>query len=214
MNDLDQQLIQLAIETCQSPPGSLDRQRGLNRLIGLIQKSQKLFKDQLPDYEDALQQTWIYFCRNLCEATTGDQYDPQRASLTTWINAYLKRRLQDYQMQLAQESTRRMSNLVTENGEVIDPVNLIPAQPTPPDLLGEVKQWLEQEQLHLRRTHIRNHPEANCYLLISRRLPPETSWESLSETLNIPIATLSNFYQRECLPRLLKFGQSQGYLEP
>jgi hypothetical protein len=45
-----------------------------------------------------------------------------------------------------------------------------------------------------------------------RRLPPETSWEKLSQELGIPISSLSTFYQRKCLPKLRNFGESEGYV--
>lgn len=89
MDDQDAQLQQLIQTTCQHPPGSLQRRQGLNRIIAMIQRSRKLFRDAIPDYEDALQQTWIYFCRNLCEAATGQAYDPALGSVSTWLNAYL-----------------------------------------------------------------------------------------------------------------------------
>ena len=89
MDTLDKQLCQLVIETCYYPRSSLERQKGLNEIVWRIQQSGKLMSCiGVPDYEDAIQQTWLYFCRNLCEATTGDAYNPERASVITWLNAY------------------------------------------------------------------------------------------------------------------------------
>jgi hypothetical protein len=62
------------------------------------------------------------------------------------------------------------------------------------------------------RTHIAGRPEVNAQVLILRRLPPEASWKELSAEFNLPISTLSSFYQRQCIPRLRKFGESEGYL--
>ncbi|MDJ0689538.1 MAG: helix-turn-helix domain-containing protein [Xenococcaceae cyanobacterium MO_188.B32] len=45
------------------------------------------------------------------------------------------------------------------------------------------------------------------------RLPPETSWQELSKEFGISISTLSNFYQRQCMPRLRNFAKSEGYIE-
>ena len=69
------QLLQLVQAACQHPPGSRQRQKGLTQLIRLL--NQQLWHTSDAYYPDALQQTWIYFCRNLCEATTGNAYDPK-----------------------------------------------------------------------------------------------------------------------------------------
>jgi hypothetical protein len=64
----------------------------------------------------------------------------------------------------------------------------------------------------LSRIHITNHPEVTAKVLILRRLPPEDSWKSIAAEFNVSIPTLSSFYQRQCLPRLRNFGESEGYL--
>ncbi|MBV9387770.1 MAG: hypothetical protein JOZ78_15215, partial [Chroococcidiopsidaceae cyanobacterium CP_BM_ER_R8_30] len=66
VKEIEEQIAQLVIEACKHKPGSNGRQRVLTQIIRLIIKSGKLWKDSSPYYEDALQQTWIYFCRNLC----------------------------------------------------------------------------------------------------------------------------------------------------
>ena len=214
MDIFNDELQALIIKTCSYPKGSLERQRGLNRIVSQIQQSGKLFRGaKTAQYEDALQQTWLYFCRNLCEATTGDCYNPNQASVTTWLNAYFKRRLQDIQQKIAEERAIVAKAVLSDSEENFDPVDNLPAQPTAPPILEEIRDWLEQEKTKLTRIHVRNRPDINGYILIQYRLPPETQWEYLSQKWNVPIATLSNFYQRECLPRLLNFGKSQGYLE-
>ena len=77
---LEEQLKNLVVETCQHPQGTIQRQRGLNKLIRIMQRSGKIWRDSSPDYEDALQKTWLYFCLNL------SVYDPTKASLITWFN--------------------------------------------------------------------------------------------------------------------------------
>ena len=79
---LEEQLKNLVVETCQHPQGSLERQRELNKLIRIMQRSGKIWKDSSPDYEDTLQKTWLYFCLNL------SAYDPKKASVITWFNNY------------------------------------------------------------------------------------------------------------------------------
>ncbi|OLP18253.1 hypothetical protein BST81_11605 [Leptolyngbya sp. 'hensonii'] len=213
MDELNDRLYQLILETCVHPPGSLNRQKGLSQLIELIQRSQKLWRDTIADYEDALQQTWLYFCRNLCEATTGEAYDPARATVITWMNSHLKWRLQDLRQQAMASLTKKAFSESSESDEGFDLIGDLRAPPIPPPILEEVLDWVEREASQLRRIHVRDRPDVNAQMLILRRLPPATSWDKLAAEFRVPVATLSGFYQRECLPRLLKFGKSQGYLE-
>ncbi|MGK7926215.1 MAG: sigma-70 family RNA polymerase sigma factor, partial [Spirulina sp.] len=64
------QIPRLAAETCQHPRGSLQRNHCLTRLIIEIKRSGKLWRENTPYYEDALQQTWLFLSQNLCEALT------------------------------------------------------------------------------------------------------------------------------------------------
>ncbi len=205
-------------ETCQHPPGSLERQRGLTKIIRTIAQSGKLWREASEYYEDALQQTWIYFCQNLCEATTArSAYDPEVGSVTTWLNAYLKRRLQDGRIQKSEDQKKRAfldqsSDDFRES--ITNPIENIASDPDIPLLLEETYTWAEEDLTgELRHTHIKNRPDITAQSLILKRLPPETSWEVLSQEFKVSISTLSSFYQRKCLPLLCRFGQSQGYLD-
>jgi hypothetical protein len=216
MSELDAQLRQLVKEACSHPPGSPARQRNLTKVIRLA--SGKLWRDTAPYYQDALQQTWVYFCQNVCEARTGDRYDPDRSSVSTWLNSYLRRRLQDFFIDNQKQQATRATGLPRssrsgDTGEVTDPIDLLAAEPDVPPLLEEVKAWVETDPSgELSRIHIEGHPHLTCQLLILRRLPPETGWKELSEEFGLSVSTLSSFYQRQCMPRLRKFGESEGYL--
>ena len=87
MNKLEGRLDSLVTEACKHPPGSAARQRNLTRIIRLI--SPKLWREHTPYYQDALQQTWVYFCHNICEGRTGRAYDPDRGTIVTWLNFYV-----------------------------------------------------------------------------------------------------------------------------
>ncbi|MBP0015029.1 MAG: sigma-70 family RNA polymerase sigma factor [Roseofilum sp. SBFL] len=204
-----QQLIQ---ETCAQPPLSLERQKGLAQLVKWIQHSGKLWKEAVPHYEDALQQTWFYVCRNLCEAATGAAYDAEKGTIITWINAYLKRRLQDLRIEGFQQQKTRVQAYRTFEGEVYDPIDDLPAPSPIPPVLEEIHDWVKTDAGgKLRRIHMRDRPDVNCQVLILRRLPPETSWKDLGQEFNMDKNTLSRFYSRQCLPQLREFAQSQGY---
>ena len=207
------QLARLVAETCQHRPGSLKRRQSFNRLVRAIIDSGKLWRENTPYYGDALQQTWLYLCRNLCQGTTGAQYDPQKSQVTTWLNQYLKRRLQDFY--LAAKSPEKQQ--VHPNTSQADPASIaienLPAPPEIPPILEETRRWVIRDRDgELRRIHIKGRPDLTCQLLILRRLPPETDWKTLERELDCSYSTLANFYQRQCLPRLRKFGEFQGYI--
>lgn len=216
MNKLEEHLCQLVAEACKHQAGSVERQRSLTRLIKLIVN--KLYKQNSPYYEDALQQTWVYFCQNICEGDTAHPYDSTRSSIVTWLNAYLKRRLQDFYIDSQKQQARIFSIPYQGYGwrgikENIHPVDILAANPDVPPLLEEVRKWANKDpQGELSSIHVENSLEITCQTLILRRLPPETSWKTLAIEFNLPISTLSSFYQRQCIPRLRKFGESGGYL--
>ncbi len=207
-------LTSLVTEARKHPIGSAERQKNLTKIIGLT--TNKLWKENTPYYQDALQQTWLYFCQNVCEGNTGKPYDPMRGSLVTWLNFYLKQRLLDCYLKTQKEKLRKVSAPIrqsSDTNQTVDPIENIPAHPIVPPLLEEVTRWVETDpEGELRRIHIANRPEVNCQVLILRRLPPEVSWKTLAAEFNLSISTLSSFYQHKCLPCLRKFGESQGYL--
>lgn len=215
MDDIEARLHQLVLETCKHKLNSTERKLGLTKIVRLIVKSGKLWKERTPYYEDALQQTWLYFCRNLCEAATGEKFDPDRSSVTTWLNAYLRRRLQDHRIQI--QSQLKETATVPLNAADEPSSDIIEALSAPPDIppiLETTRQWIETDRDgELRRTHIQGYPDVNCQFLLLERLPPETSWDVLAVRLNLSVSTLSSFYRRQCIPRLRKFGESQGYIE-
>ncbi len=194
-----------------------DRQRCLEQLIKELLASGKLWHrpSDIPeaDYEDILQKSWIYFCCNLCEAATAaTPYNPERSSLPTWINAHIRWRILDYRLEKSRENQIRAQGKVMHDGSEIDPIPRIPASPDPPPILQDVQAWLERDVQILRRVHLRDRPDINCYTLIPRRLPPETCWKQLAQTFEITESTLQGFYRRECLPRLRAAGRELGYL--
>ncbi|MBW4559352.1 MAG: sigma-70 family RNA polymerase sigma factor [Trichormus sp. ATA11-4-KO1] len=216
MVEFDAQLRNLVAQACGYPPGSPQRQKLLTQIIRLT--ASRLWRESTPYYQDALQQTWLYFCRNVCDGLTGQTYDPSYGSVITWLNAYLKRRLQDFY--LDQQNTQATTVSVKlhqfksgESSETIDPVDNLPASPQAPPILENLEIWAKTDSDgELRSTHIKGHPEVNCQVLILKRLPPEVSWKDLSREFGLPIPTLSSFYQRQCLPRLRKFAELEGLL--
>jgi hypothetical protein len=204
-------------EACKYPPGSPERQKLLTKIIRLT--AGKLWRETTPYYQDALQQTWLYFCRNLCEATTATEpYDSTKGTIVTWLNFYLRRRLQDFYIKSQQEIATTVSATAYQSAsgdrsEVLDPINNLPANPDIPPILELIQSWVEKDKDgELRQIHIQNRPEVNCQMLILKRLPPEVGWKELATEYNLTVSTLSSFYQRQCLPRLRKFAETEGIL--
>lgn len=209
MNISSQFLSQLVNETCKHPPGSKERQKNLTKIIRIV--NNQLWRENTPYYEDALQETWIYFCRNICEGNRA--YDPNKASVVTWLNSYLKWRLQDSYLKIQKQRKQTISKQIDENNRIINPIDNLPAKPDIPPLLEEVKQWaLTDSQNKLSQVYLENHPQITARALIFRRLPPETPWNELAAEYGVAVGTLSSFYQRKCKPLLREFSQSQGYI--
>lgn len=204
-------LTRLVKEACEHPRGSIQRQKKLTQIIRLA--NSKLWHENTPYYEDALQETWIYFCQNICEGKTAQQYDPGRASITTWLNSYLKWRLKDGYIKTENQRRKTAPIQVREDDRFYNLVDRLPAKADVPPILEEVKTWaLQDPSGKLQQNYLSERPQITCQLLILERLPPETSWKALAHKYKVSAGTLSSFYQRKCKPLLREFSQFQGYV--
>lgn len=109
------------------------------------------------------------------------------------------------------------AQIVTEKilptGEIMNLMETLKAPPDIPPILESTRKWVQTDlNGELRHIHIEGHPKVNCQTLLLQRLPPETRWETMATQFNLSVSTLSSFYRRQCLPRLRKFGKSEGYL--
>jgi len=215
-DNLNAYLNQLVIEACSYPAKSEGRRRKLYEIVRGVMKSGKLWKEDTPHYQDAMQQTWLHMCDNL------EQYkpnEPYSCSLVTWLNKYLKWRLQAFREADAKSKSRAAT---VSNSEIKSDSNkknasaqieLLPAPPDIPPILEEVRHWAETDSSgELRKTYLKGHPDVNCQILILLRLPPEIHWKTIAKNFGLPESTITTFYKREALSRLNKFGLSQGYL--
>lgn len=195
---LDVHLQKLIEEARTYPVESWRRRRILNDVIRLITQSGRLWHEQVPHYEDALQQTWLYFCKNL------DRYDPEKASVITWLDKYLKWRLRDKKYEKRDNaSSERLTN-----------------HPSSPDITQAlnlektIRHWIETDpDEELRTLDINSRPDITAQIILLHRLPPEQSWKEIAQKFNVSQSTVVSFYYRHCLPCLRKFGRDQGYLD-
>jgi hypothetical protein len=221
LDALDQLLLKLYEEARQYCPRSFQRQRILNRMVAKIVKSNRLWYERCDVYEDALQDSLIFFCRNLCESDTGKAYDPSRAKIITWVNFYLKWRIHRLRGIRDKRFGQTASPWWGSNGEMIDPLDLVPAPEPTPSVLDAILEWVQTDPTGmLCSTHLRKHPDVNCQFLLLRRLPPETHWQKIVDEVNarlpeqpkVGISALSTLYVRKCLPILKDYLDAQGLI--
>lgn len=204
VRDWQNQVQDLILKARQYPDDSQKRNYYLTQIIRLIEP--KLWKFHTPYYADALQQTWIYFVKNVC--TT---YDPSRANVVTWLNHHLRFRHHDL-VKKAQTYQQREISLDAELSDHQGSTLKISDIPTRE--YGSLS-WLETviQQIELdvdgtlRQIHLKDHPELNCQSLMLLRLPPETPWKEISAQFGVPLPTLSCFYRRKCIPYLQQLAQ-------
>jgi hypothetical protein len=130
--------------------------------------------------------------------------------VVTWLNVYLRWRLHDLAIENQKSQHQVELSTLSDSSELWDSSL---HQPPMPSILEETQAWVKSDLSgELRQLCLKNHPHITAQYLILKRLPPETSWQLLSDELQVSISTLSSFYQRHCLPLLRNFGRNQGYI--
>ena len=83
----------------------------------------------------------------------------------------------------------------TKLANIDDEIENIPQPEIEQPLSEQLRAYLENDPNNLLQKHIRAHPEATFQVIALKRLEG-ISWKELSETFNIQIPALSNFFQR------------------
>ncbi len=83
----------------------------------------------------------------------------------------------------------------TKLANIDDEIENIPQPELEQPLSEQLREYLENDPNNLLQKHIRAHPEATFQVIALKRLEG-ISWKELSETFNIQIPALSNFFQR------------------
>ncbi|MBW4661691.1 MAG: hypothetical protein KME15_23725 [Drouetiella hepatica Uher 2000/2452] len=178
-------------------------------IVRILQSSNQIWRggssSVLPEYyEEALTRTWEWFSNNL------ESYDPERASFVSWFNHHLKWRIIDVQREMTQAQQRREHPFVTESGEVIDPLEIVPA-PDADRWQETIHIWLElvQNDDVLHSCRMRNAPHVNGQDLLTQILQKlhelgEFSWEAIAQTYDVDPSSLKKFCRIRCFPRFRK----------
>ena len=137
-------------------------------------------------YEEALTETFAYICLNI------DSYDQNRGKkkFMNWVNYKLdKQILKCYERYTKNARYEVLSFQDLE--QIKQPENT-------PDLSQLLRDYINQDSERMfSNVHIRNRPDAS-FRQISLAKFSGKSWEEISHHYDIPVPTLSSFYNRWC----------------
>lgn len=206
---LNEELHALIREGLPHPPNSPQRRKIVNRIIRKIQQSGKLLRSSSPDYEDVLSETWRYFLRNLWEADTADSFSDPACKIVNRLNKYLKFRVGDADRKARKEWQKRQQSR-SPDGEWQDIAEAIPA-PEPDAKIEQLRERIRTDPTgELRTSHVRGKPHITAQILLQRRGLADEDWKILEADFKTRISTLSDFYQKKCLPLIRRFMLEDG----
>jgi len=228
---VDEQLKKLITEVCCYPDPSPERQKALNKLLMVIQQLPGIYQSGHQDYLEALNQTWEWVSRKVCEFEVRSPSFQQ--SLVIWINGYLKWRIKDLYRPDSNYTISLDRLTRNDQGDETTLLNILPdrqSQTISLDLLDikiaqiqeverqcfgkRIWQYIEQdEEGKLIASHPRKNPECHCHLLAMRLLlqQPPHKIADIARELNISNQTLYSHWKKNCLPLLREIGTNFGY---
>ncbi|NER40041.1 MAG: hypothetical protein F6J93_39955 [Oscillatoria sp. SIO1A7] len=201
-------LQELVLQAKQHPILSARRQQALTQLVGSILDSgrlelphQSLFSARVyPDvYEEALQEVWLEMLTRI------DTYEPENSDVIRWVNLLLNMQLFHQAEKYSQDPHLSLDRLIDniENGNLsknevlyLNTIAQIEDIENPSLISDAVQRLIEEDSEGLfQERRMRHRPDANFRAIYLRRIKGE-SWADISASLNVPIPTLSVFYQR------------------
>ena len=227
---MDEQLYQLIVQVCQHPLKSPKRRKAMNLLLIEIQRLPELGKSSHPDYLDALNRTFEWVNRQLCQDFNPDQPLVQKR-LLQWINSYLYWRIKDLDSQ--GKGDRSLDAPIGDGQSETSLLDLLPTTgfgiPTRSGLDGyieqiereqqqaiglKLEQYVEQDPKEkLQNCHPQTHPNCNCQFLTARTLlknPPD-KFSAIAKEQAINYQTLKSHWERKCRPLLQEIALELGY---
>jgi hypothetical protein len=235
MTETEIRLRELIAKICESPVPltESERKRLVERLLISVQKLPGLIKSSHLDFLEALDKTYWWLSRNIC------QFQPPLNSslsyekgLTRWINGYLYRRIQDLYQQtsFSQYSLDQTINQGEEDN--LTWLDQLPATPELPTLNGleiyieclqkektqdvflKFEFYVEQDfDKRLQNCHPRNFLNCNCQILCQRILlqNPSEKISNLSREFGVNYQTLKSHWEKKCKPLLREILVELGY---
>ncbi|MGD2180503.1 sigma-70 family RNA polymerase sigma factor [Lusitaniella coriacea] len=193
---LDEKLQHLAIAAQQFPLGTPQRQRTVHQLLVYLQASKKLCRPSCPRqllgsydeiYAIALQNLFKYLYKRI------EAYDPEKATVLQWSNFLLTRRFPD--------AIREIQGMKDAQNVRLDTIDLEPdlQANSRNSVAPEVKKILnflkENPDGIFTKLCVNELPNVH-FQLIATQFLSGYKWHEISQQLNIPVSTLSSFYQR------------------
>jgi hypothetical protein len=189
----DEEMQRYALEAKQHPQHSKERQIALTKLIEALARSGKLSRPRKGEfvsvyediYAEALSLLWLFICENI------DKYDPQRASVITWVNYLLNKRfiIEAIKIVVGKKEVLRSDTLEIE---------FLPHRSREPSMSEVLRQYLQEDpQQVFTNKSLVNRPDVNFKQIALARLSGK-KWKTISAELDVKTSTLSDFYQR-CL---------------
>ncbi|MFL9458682.1 MULTISPECIES: RNA polymerase sigma factor [Nostocales] len=199
----DQQLKELALKIQQQPINTTARRVALSKLICGIYRSGKLYcsykckfqKVYQDIYDEALQNLFLYVCKNI------DKYDPERSEFMTWINMLLNQRFfkEAIPKILGKGREIQVESSFLENLEAL-PFEESNGEDDCVTAFQKIRQYIEKDPKSIfQQAYMKKYPKVN-FREIAIKKWSGISWKEMSDEFDIPIPTLSNFYQR-CLEK-------------
>jgi DNA-directed RNA polymerase specialized sigma24 family protein len=199
MNNLDEQLRQLAISAQQSPALSHGRQIALRQLVNgillsgrLCHPQRGLFSGRYEEiYDEAVQDLMLYVCRSI------DKYESERASVMAWVNVLLDRRF-------FREAVPKVLGQPSVQCVTLDNLNQLASANEPPALTELLRECLETDPAGLfKRECLEGRSSVNFQTVALRRLAG-MSWQEISAEFDVKVGTVSSFYSR-CLAKFSQY---------
>ena len=191
----DNQLKKMGLSAQNFVVNSELRTYALTELIKAIKLSGKLCRphiNKFPSnlyyflYQEALTETYTYICLNI------DLYDPNRGQkkFMNWVNFNLDK--------LLLKCYERYNKFGKYELCSFQDLEQIKHPFEEQDLSKLLRQYLNQDPNNIfREAYIRNRPDANFSQIALAKFSGK-SWTEISLQLDIPVSTLSSFYNRWC----------------
>jgi len=124
-----------------------------------------------------------------------DRYDPEKASVMTWINGILNYRFQDA---LRMYRERHESISIDNPGEMASAAIAEISKPESETMGGKLRSFIETDpDGHLAVTHLRNNPSASLQKILLMRLDG-LIWQEIADRLNVAShSTINNFHDKQ-----------------
>jgi hypothetical protein len=235
MTETEIRLRELIANICESPAPltESERRRLVNRLLITVQKLPGLLKSSHLDFLEALDKTYWWLSRKICQFYLPlDNSLSYEEGLTRWINGYLYRRIQDLYRQTPISPYSLDQSINQGEEDNLTWLDQLPATPELPtlnsletyierlqrektqDVFLKFEFYVEQDfDKRLQNCHPRHFPNCNCQILCQRILlqNPSEKISDISREFGINSQTLFSHWKKKCKPLLQEILLELGY---